>query len=402
MTKRVFCGAVALTLLAGHLASAADDLPRGTIVDDVACRKDSKQHYSLYLPSSFTPNRKWPVIFGFDAGGRGRRAVERYQEAAEKYGFIVAGSNNSRNGSWDVSVDAATAMSADVTTRFPIDPKRVYTAGMSGGARVALLVALESQSGSSPLSARNRVAGVLASSAGFPQEFHETVPFPIFGSAGTNDFNHQEMMELNRGLRSTHRLEIFEGTHEWLPVALATDGVEWMEIQAIRSGTRPKDAALVDQIFAKRVARAEAQQSPLAKMRELQSIATDFDGLKDVAAFAARAATLEKQFDVKKELSAERAAEDREVQVDDEIFRLRDNMRGPEDLQRLQARVRQLLAQSKAEQDSTDRQIARRVLTGFAASSRGVRNDAVQSLLNEIRPPGPIDPSPLTTPKGQP
>ena len=88
--------------------------------------------------------RQWPVILAFDGGGGGRQGVERYRAAAEKYGYVVAGSNNSRNGPWNVGLDAAAAMIADVKRRFPIDLRRMYTAGMSGGARVAIMVAQNS------------------------------------------------------------------------------------------------------------------------------------------------------------------------------------------------------------------------------------------------------------------
>ena len=76
------------------------DLPRGQVVDDVPAVDDQAQRFALYLPSTFRADRSWPLILAFDAGGRGRRAVERYQAAAERYGYIVAGSNNSRNGPW--------------------------------------------------------------------------------------------------------------------------------------------------------------------------------------------------------------------------------------------------------------------------------------------------------------
>lgn len=219
MKKHAFC--VWLALLAGGTASA-QDLPPGQMIDDVQCKDDASQHYSLYVPSNFTPERRWPVILGFDAGGRGRRAVERYQAAAEQYGYIVAGSNNARNGPWEISLNAARAMTADVTTRFPVDPRRVYTAGMSGGARVAMMVALSLRIITGLFGPD--IAGVFASSAGFPpDEFRESVGFPVFGTAGTEDFNHQEMRELDRGLKSPHRVVVFEGGHTWLPVDLATD-----------------------------------------------------------------------------------------------------------------------------------------------------------------------------------
>src|SRR5215467_3817894 len=254
-----------LLLFAARTALAEDFVP-GQISDNVQCRKDASQHYALYVPSYFTPPRRWPVILGFDAGARGRTFVERYQAAAEKYGYILAGSNNSRNGPWNNILDAAAAMTGDVNSRFPVDPKRTYTAGMSGGARAAMLLALGSDT----------IAGVFASSAGFPNEFHDSVRFPVFGSAGSDDFNHYEMDQLDRKLKSPHRIEVFVGTHEWLTVEIAMEGVEWMEIQAMKSHLRPPDQKIIDEVFTKRLARAEMQKNELDRMRELKSIGEDF------------------------------------------------------------------------------------------------------------------------------
>jgi len=133
---------------------------QGQILDKVVCDADAAQSYALYLPSNYSPDRAWSVIFAFDPLARGRAPLVKYQAAAEKYGYIVAGSNNSRNGPWNVSLAAAQAMSADVGTRFSIDPKRMYTAGLSGGARVAMALAIS----------MNQFAGVIASSAGFSRE----------------------------------------------------------------------------------------------------------------------------------------------------------------------------------------------------------------------------------------
>ena len=47
--------------------------------------------------------------------------VETYRAAAERYGYVVAASTTSRNGSWDVSAKAVRAMSRDVGRRFAID-----------------------------------------------------------------------------------------------------------------------------------------------------------------------------------------------------------------------------------------------------------------------------------------
>ena len=364
---------------------SAQDLPPGRLIEDVQCRDDDSQHYALYVPSTFESQRLWPVIFVFDPAGRGSTGVERYQAAAEKYGYIVAGSNNSRNGPVQNSLIAAAAMAADVDDRFPLNRQRIYTAGMSGGARVAMRLALNFEVINGPDGPP--IAGVLASSAGFPNgmRFRESVPFPVFGTAGTDDFNYQEMSRLDRDLTSPHRVEIFDGGHTWLPVDLAMDGIEWLEIQAMKSGLRARDPKLVDEMFAKRIARGDAQKSSLKKLRELKSIAVDFEGLEDVAEIIKRAALLDQQQDVKEQLNAERSEQQRELQITRELFQLRDRLAGGNGFAILKERVTALLGQSQAGEDSPDRRIARRVLAGLRASSGGVGSPEFQELLNQIR-----------------
>jgi hypothetical protein len=277
---------------------------------------------------------------------------------------------------------------ADVSARFPVDSKRIYTGGMSGGARVAMMIALTPSLMTGPVGPE--VAGVLASSAGFPpDDFHESVRFAIFGTAGTEDFNHQEMRELNRNVKTPHRVEVFEGGHTWLPVELAMHGVEWMEIQAMKSGLRPRDERIVNEIFASRVASAEAENTNLGKMRALKAMAEDFEGLKDVKALRDRAASLERRQDVRDALKVDGAQEEREVQTTADVFYLLSKLNDAGGFEKLKARVVPLIERSRALSDSSDRRIARRVLASLSASARGVPHPEFQELLKQIRPATP-------------
>jgi dienelactone hydrolase len=158
---------------------------------------------------------------------RGRLPVERFQEGAEKYGYIVVGSNNSRNGPWPPNAEAVKALWHDTHARFSIDGGRVYTTGFSGGARVASWLALTV-----------RAAGVVACGGGFPDsKTPQAVPFAFFGAAGIDDFNYHEMRQIGRDLdarSAVHRIAIFNGEHTWAPVALAREALEWFELQAMR------------------------------------------------------------------------------------------------------------------------------------------------------------------------
>ena len=278
--------AAALFVSCSATGPRAQNVLRGTIIEDVTCAAEPTQSYALYLPSTYSPDRTWNLLIAFHPGARGRLMVEKYQAAAEQYGYIVAGSNTLRNGPWSVSAAAVRAMSADLGRRFSIDEERVYLAGLSGGARVAMQVAL----------GKNNIAGVIASSAGYPDsQPRRSVPFAVFGTAGTEDFNYIEMRLLDRKLISPHYLAVFTGGHALPPDGVALEAIEWMELQAMKSGRRTRDAALVERLFEKRERLVAASPHQAAMVHLLDALVADFTGLRDVSVQAARAKELSRQ-----------------------------------------------------------------------------------------------------------
>jgi dienelactone hydrolase len=355
MVVRYATAAILFVLCAA--VADAQDLPRGTIVDDVKCAADPAQSYALYLPSAYSPDRAWSLLMAFHPSARGRAMVEKYRAAAEQYGYIVAGSNTSRNGPWSVSVAAVRAMSEDLGRRFAIDAERLYLTGMSGGARVALQVAL----------GPNNIAGVVASSAGYPDTRpRASVPFAIFATAGTEDFNYMEMRELDRKLTTPHYLAIFEGGHTLPPDAVALEAIEWLELQAMKSGRRPQDAALIDRLFQKRQQLIAATKPATDTLYQLQALVADFTGMRDVSAEAARARALSGAPDVKKALARERADDEAEVRLLQDFFGLEnglnDGRRRDESLLRLRDRLSRWDRAANAAADSPERRRARRTL----------------------------------------
>jgi hypothetical protein len=162
-------------------------------------------------------------------------------------------------------------------------------------------------------------------------------------------------------------------------------------VQAMKSGLRPRDNRLLDELFVKRIARAEAQPSNLAKMRALKLIVKDFDGFKDVAKVAESAATLERQPEVADALRAERDDDAYEWQVANELNRLLRQLAWPERERvaflTLKAHVTTLLAAAQATEDSTDRRMARRALAGLRSSSRGIPHADFRALMQQAEPP---------------
>jgi dienelactone hydrolase len=261
---------------------AQSGLPKGEIVERVAVGADASQSYALYLPKSYTPERKWPILYAFEPMGRGKLPVGIFQEAAEKYGYIVVGSDNSRNGLDGADLSKIlSALWGDTHQRFSIDERRVYTTGFSGGARVAVSLAASCRC----------VAGVIGNGAGFPSQLKPAadLPFIYFNAIGIDDYNFSEINALQKSLaevKLTHRIEKFDGAHQWLTEAVAEEALAWMQLHAIKRGILAEDEKFLEEYFQSRVARAAeslAKKQPLESFSAYTAVAADFSGIKDIA-----------------------------------------------------------------------------------------------------------------------
>src|SRR5271170_7230519 len=177
---------ISISMIAQSAEAPARLVP-GIVLPQVPCSADSTQSYALYLPSTYTLQKRWPIIYAFDPLARGKVPVNLYKDVAEKYGYIIAGSNNSRNFSASDSSKGATAIWQDTHLRLSVDERRTYTTGFSGGARMAGQIALGCP--------QCQIAGVIAHGAGYPsnRKPSDTDRIPYFLAVGDRDFNWPEI-----------------------------------------------------------------------------------------------------------------------------------------------------------------------------------------------------------------
>lgn len=256
-------------------------LPRGEVVETVVAASDPAQTYALYLPSGYRPDRRWPVLYVMDARGRALLPMERFRAAAESLGWVVASSYRSASdGDMEPNFTAMRAMWEDTHARLSLDDRRAYAAGFSGTVRAACAMAML---------APGSLDGVIGVGAGFPvgRPPSRETPFPFFGMAGDTDFNFYEMANLEEVLAAAslpHRFEVFAGGHEWMPEPLAFEALAWMDLQALKSGAREKDAGLsaaLEPLWARRLERArtaEREGRLLEAQRAYTGLAADFTG----------------------------------------------------------------------------------------------------------------------------
>ena len=269
---------------------AGEAIAPGKLVARVAAARGANQTYALYLPSTYDARRAWPIIYAFDPAGRGQLPVEMLREAAEKYGYIVVGSHNSRNGPANFSLEAMQAMWGDTHQRFQIDDRRVYLTGFSGGARVSTMIAKSC----------GCAAGVIAHGAGYMEGLppDATLRYSYFAAIGMLDYNYPELVNVAAQLdelKIPHRLRRFDGAHQWAPAEVWMEAVEWMELRAMQEKRRAPDAQFMA-AYAQRIgdrAAALAANEPHAAYDEYRQAAADFAGLPEAALFAAKARELE-------------------------------------------------------------------------------------------------------------
>jgi predicted esterase len=283
-------------LASAQQAPATGESPRvfplGTVLPNVVTKANSGQSYALYLPSYYSPKQRFPIIYAFDPAARGRIPVDLMKDAAERYGYIVVGSNNSRNGSWKIEAAAAQAMLEDTQDRLAIDSRRAYFAGFSGGARVAARIAQLCKC----------AAGVLLNGAGFQPEAsasHEG-PFAVFAAVGTYDFNYGEVVRMQDDLEKlsyAHSLRRFDGPHQWAPATVMEEALAWFRLQAMKKGVESRDDSFIAATSSEASERArflEQSGNLYFASKEYRQSAETFAGLADNALLRARAEALEK------------------------------------------------------------------------------------------------------------
>jgi len=301
-------------LCAGLRGGAAPASVRpGEIIESVPCRRFPGQSYALYLPAAYTPQKKWPIVYAFDPGAQGVYPVRRYREVAEKYGYILAGSNNSQNFLAADEGAAIEAMLSDTSERLALDPRRIYTTGFSGGARVATFVAVRC---TDPCSA----AGVVASGATYPTNISpsKTDSFLYFMALGDTDFNYPEVVQTRLAkerMGSPYRVTMFPGPHHWAPASVFEEAVRWFQIRAMQAGTIPKDEAFIAEQKEQTLAEAHKAEQAHDSLRQFfayKSLVEDFQGLANTSDVEPKLQSLKSSSGLKKALARER--EDAETQ----------------------------------------------------------------------------------------
>ncbi|UCE40072.1 MAG: hypothetical protein JSV17_11425 [Candidatus Aminicenantes bacterium] len=294
--------------------STHQELEKGTVIPKVICKDNPEHSYALYLPSAYTPEKEWPILYALDPGARGHIPVELFLPAAEEYNYILAGSNNSRNGPWQQVIQALIILWNDTREQFSIDKKRIYVTGFSGGSRGASIFSRVIM---------HPVAGIIGCGAGIAKSIikpEQIKPAYYLGIVGITDFNYREMAMLKDQLEQqdvAHRLIIHKGGHDWPPAKTCLQAIEWLEIIGMQKNIRPKDDELVTKIYEKELAEARSFELIGEFSRALsayQIMAPVFEEWVDTNELLVKIMSIQRNEEYKEETREENRIQEQEMQ----------------------------------------------------------------------------------------
>jgi len=252
----------------------------GKVIDTVICKNDTTQSYALYIPAKGNKDAL-PVIYLFDPHAAGRLPLNKYKALADTYGYILVGSNNSKNGNdWSVAENIWNNLSADVQSRLKIDSTRIYTGGFSGGAKVAGYIALKY-----PV-----IKGVIVNGAGMPDGSSPAdFNFSYTAIAGEGDLNLTEIVAFSKALMNTptrQHLILFDGKHEWAPDSTMDLAFAGLQLDAMQKNIIPENDIFINDYIKKSKERLDAfhKEKKLLKAVQECTLSISFlDGLTDKA-----------------------------------------------------------------------------------------------------------------------
>jgi hypothetical protein len=218
---------------------------KGKIINPVLCQSDPTKSYALYIPPD-NSNKPLPIVYFFDAHGNGLLPLKKYKALADSFHFILVGSNDSKNGNdWNDAETIWNTLNNDVQKRVSVNPKRIYTCGFSGGAKVATFIGLH----------YDNINGVIANGAALEDlTTAGNLNFSFTAITGNGDMNMTDLVSMDKILGKTltrHRIIFFNGIHEWAPETTMNTAFDGLQFDAMRKHLIPSDTLFINRFIRK-------------------------------------------------------------------------------------------------------------------------------------------------------
>ncbi len=339
--------------------SLKEDFKKAEVIDVVANKIDGNQSYALYLPSNYNKENTFPIIYIFDAHGTGKLPIALYKNLAEKYGYILVASNDSKNGNtWEETISIFDKLYTDTKNRLSIDTKRIYLMGFSGGARVANAITI----------LNGNINGVICIGAVYPTRNTETPRnnYTLLAIAGKEDMNYTELVKYDMidlaGHNLKHILLTYDGKHEWSPENIMEEAFVWLECNEMRKDVSQKNDVFIKEKIAPKIEELkqlmEAKKS-LEAFKLCKQTINIFDGLTDLTPFY----NVYNELKTNKDIDLGLQKEEEALQKEDKLKQDYTQYFQTKDFAWWQKETNNLIAKTKNEKNKTEQQLFKRLLS---------------------------------------
>lgn len=266
------------------VAGKTDSFHIGEVITAVACRKNSANSFSLYLPHQYSRGQKLPALIFLDPHGDGSYPLNKYKSLAEKFGVVLMGSNDSKNGvTFDETNLIVQVLAAEAAERLNVDAKQISLAGFSGGAKVALVAASQPSS----------LLSIIYCGAGLPQ-LPPQLP-PAMAIAGLKDMNYTEVIQTDQQFENNHlrhALIEWNGKHEWSDSSTFENTFYWIRFRAMENKMQTVDESLVQDFIRQN---SKPAPDPLREEMRLKKFIGFLNGVADISGYTSALSSLTKQ-----------------------------------------------------------------------------------------------------------
>jgi poly(3-hydroxybutyrate) depolymerase len=213
-----------------------------SIYSNIKCNLDPSASFALYLPPGYNQDQKLPAIVFFDPQANGSLPLKMYRSLAGKFGFILIGSNDSKNGiPVDESDRIARLLVKELVSRFSANEKLITLAGFSGGGKAAIAAAEKDST----------ITSVIYAGAASPFRA-ASHSLSLLGFAGKGDMNYTDLLLFDQSLEKTnvpHLLIEWNGKHEWPDSSVFGDAFYWLSFLAMKNNLQSKDGNMIKEFM---------------------------------------------------------------------------------------------------------------------------------------------------------
>lgn len=207
---------------------------------------NGERSYYLFVPDGLDKSKPAPLLVLLHGSGRdGRSLVDAWKDVASREGIIIVGPNSLNSAEWQIPVDGPDfiyEVVEELKTKYPIDPRRVYLFGHSGGAIQALHLALYE---SEYFAAAVAHAGVIdPKMMPFIEKVPRKIPISIFVGTSDQFFPLKDVRAtrdaLNKNGFNAQLTEIKNHTHDYYSRADDINKAAWDFFKTISLSTYPR------------------------------------------------------------------------------------------------------------------------------------------------------------------